>query len=178
MQANHRVVFTTLCAVALLSLAPPAVQASSHHRQGPPFAQMDADGDGYVSESEFTAFRAERMQQRAAAGKPMRHANSAPAFADIDADGDGRLTEGELTAMHEKRMAQMQAQGKGKGMGKGMGHGMGNGQCKGCGGQHGGSRMATFDEIDANGDGCIDRAELNAHHAQRHGGGGQDMVRP
>jgi hypothetical protein len=112
------------------------------------------------------------MQQRAAEGRPMRHAENAPTFADIDTDGDGRLTEGELKAMHEKRMAQRQGQGMGQGKGHGGQHGKG----------HGGRGMASFDEIDANGDGCIDRDELNAHHAQRHGGNGsgsgQDEVRP
>jgi hypothetical protein len=51
------------------------------------FSQIDADGDGVISQAE-------------AAGKPIERV-----FAEIDADGDGSVTRVELTAWLEKRQA-------------------------------------------------------------------------
>ncbi|HKK17010.1 MAG TPA: EF-hand domain-containing protein, partial [Gammaproteobacteria bacterium] len=47
--------------------------------RGPiPFSAYDRDGNGYISEQEFNSTRSERMQQRAAEGRPMRGAAGAP----------------------------------------------------------------------------------------------------
>jgi len=53
-------------------------------RGGPPsFEELDVDGDGFVSETEFVAPMLEHGQKR---------------FAGLDADGSGSLTEDELSA--------------------------------------------------------------------------------
>lgn len=104
----------------------------------PNFASMDKDGDGRVNEQEFQAFRAERMAQRAAEGRPMRNAASAPNFAEIDADGDSYLSKDEFKA-HAKMMRQSR---KGAGMKK---------NCA----------RPNFSKLDANGDGTIQRTEFD-----------------
>ena len=90
-------------------------------------------------------------------GRPMHGMSSAPSFDDFDSDGDGKLNEEEFASGHQKHMADMRGEHHGKGHGKGM-H-------KGHGKMHGGGAHASFEEIDSNGDGCIDKAELDAHHA-------------
>lgn len=147
-------IITMIIAVAML---PFVAKADSHQRKGPPeFSEIDTNGDGFVSEEEFAAFRAARMSARAEAGGKMKNAGTAPSFADIDTDGDGMLSEAELTAAHKARKQAM----KGK-------HGGGHGK------QHGkGSRMPTFGDLDLDGDGCINAEEFAIHQAERHGGGG------
>lgn len=100
------------------------------------FEQYDADNDGGITEREFNAIRARRMEDRAGEGRPMRNAGNAPGFADLDTDGNGTLSREELQAHHRERMEmrqqdRMQRQpgmgpGGGMGMGKGQGSGMGN----------------------------------------------------
>jgi Ca2+-binding EF-hand superfamily protein len=130
--------------------------------QPPAFAEVDADGDGFVSEEEFNAFHAERHAAKAEAGKPMKGMASAPAFADIDSDGDDKLTEAELTAAHQAHMQAMQEAHKdmcgGKGEGKCMHHGMKEGM-----------KMPAFGDLDLDGDGCISAEEFAKHQAEMHG---------
>jgi Ca2+-binding EF-hand superfamily protein len=144
-------IITMIIAVALL---PVVAKADSDKPHGPPaFAEIDVDADGFVSEQEFTDFRAARMAAMAEAGRPMKGAATAPAFQDIDTDGDGRLSEAELTAAQQAHHKAMREQhGKGQGM------------------QHGkGMKMPTFMDLDLNGDGCIDEEEFAKHQAERHG---------
>jgi len=64
---------------------------------GPPgYSTFDRNGDGWVSEEEFQAMRAERMAERAAMGYPMRGARYAPTFSEFDKNGDGNLTPEEI----------------------------------------------------------------------------------
>lgn len=137
-----------LLATALLmpSLFPVPVEAQQE-RQGSAFERMDTDGDGFVSEAELDAFRAERMAQRAEEGRPMRNAGNAPTLADMDTNQDGLLSPDEWESMRQDRMARKE--GSAKGMG-----------------QHRGPR-ASFDEVDLDGDGCISREEFDAHHQAR-----------
>jgi hypothetical protein len=158
-QAVFKVILIASMIIAIAVL--PVVAKADHHKpSGPPtFAEFDADGDGFVSEEEFTAFRAARMAAMAEAGKPMKGAATAPAFSDIDTDGDGMLNEAELTAAQQAHHKAMREQyGKGKGEGKGMHHG--HGQGKG---------MPTFADLDLDGDGCINAEEFAKHQAERHG---------
>ena len=131
--------YKPLFLVLALSLALPVMAQA---QQGPPFDQMDADGDGFVSETELNAFRAERMTQRASEGRPMGQAGKAPTFATMDTDQDGQLSREELDAVHAQR-------------------GGSQGQ------QQRRPQRATFEEIDLDGDGCISREELDQHHAAR-----------
>ena len=158
MKSPEKTVFETILAIAVLfalALLPLAVRAECQmQHQPPPFSDFDQDGDGFVSEDEFTAFRDARHQAMAEAGRSMKGMATAPAFGDIDTDGDGRLTEAELTAAQQAHMKAMhEAHG-------GQGHG------KPCGMQHGKKRHA-FEDLDTDGDGCISPAEFDAHHAPK-----------
>jgi hypothetical protein len=170
MKSAERTVFETILiiaaalAVALLPLAAEAGCGKQH--QPLAFAEVDADGDGFVSAAEFDTFRAARHQAMAEEGRPMKGMPAAPDFAEVDTDGDGQLTEAELTAAQQAHMQAMreakggsgQEMGQEKGMGKGMHHG-----------GHGGMKMPTFGDLDLNGDGCIDAEEFARHQAAMHG---------
>lgn len=154
-QAAFKAILITTMIIAV-ALLPVVAKAETNQHKGPPaFTEIDVDGDGFVSEQEFTEFRATRMAAMAEAGKPMKGAATAPAFSDIDTDGDGKLSEAELTAGHKAHREAMREQ-KGKGDGMGMHHGMD-------------MKMPTFMELDLNGDGCINEEEFAKHQAERHG---------
>lgn len=107
-----------ICGVSIVTV--PSLQAAdTMPLRGPlPFSTYDGNGDGSISETEFDAVRAERMQQRAEEGRPMRGAANAPSFSDFDADGDGKITPAELQAGQAERMQNRGGKG-GQGMGKG-----------------------------------------------------------
>ncbi len=118
---------------ALLGLSGLALAQPPQVMPGPPaFAAIDGDGDGLVTADEFTQFRAQRMADRAAQGRPMRNAANAPAFETLDTDGDGLLTPAEMTAHQQARFA---ARGPGRGNGYGAGYGPGAGMGAGMGGR-------------------------------------------
>ena len=99
-------IITMVIAIAML---PFVAKAESQHRHNPPaFSEIDANGDGFISEEEFTSFRAARMAAMAEAGKPMKGAATAPAFGDLDTDGDGMLNEAELVAGQKAHKQAMQ----------------------------------------------------------------------
>lgn len=156
MKSPEKTVFETILAITVLFalvLLPFAVRAESHMPHHPPaFSDFDQDGDGMVSEDEFTATRDARHAAMAEEGRPMKGMATAPSFGDIDTDGDGMLTEAELTAAQH---AHMNAMHKTHASG---GHG------KPCGGHHGEGAHA-FADVDTDGDGCISPAEFDAHHA-------------
>ena len=156
MKSPAKSTFEVILAISVLFavlMLPLAAKAGSHMRHHPPpFSEFDQDGDGFVTEEEFNAYRAARHEAMAKEGRPMKGMATAPAFSDIDADGDGRLTEAELTAAHKAHM---------KAMHEAHGH-------KGHGGMHHGMQMPTFEDIDLDGDGCISPAEFDAHHAEMH----------
>jgi Ca2+-binding EF-hand superfamily protein len=152
-QAAFKVILIASMIIAIV-LLPVAAKADSDKPHGPPaFVEIDVDQDGFVSEQEFTDFRAARMAAMADAGKPMKGMATAPAFEDIDTDGDGKLSEAELTAAHQAHhQAMMEQHGKGHGMHQGMD-----------------MKMPTFMELDLNGDGCINADEFARHQAEMHG---------
>lgn len=156
-QAAFKVILIISMIIAV-TLLPVVAKAGADTPKGPPaFVEIDVDGDGFVSEEEFTTFRSARMAAMAQAGKPMKGAATAPAFSDIDTDGDGKLTEAELNAAHQAHRKSMHDQhGMGGGHGMGMHHGMG-------------MNMPTFADLDLNGDGCIDADEFAKHEAEMHG---------
>jgi Ca2+-binding EF-hand superfamily protein len=150
-------IVTMIIAIAML---PFVARADSHQKHSPPpFTDFDDNGDGMVSEEEFTSFRSARMAAMAEAGKPMKGAATAPSFSDLDTDGDGMLSEAELTAgqkAHMKTMHEQHGSGDGQGMHAGQMHGKGKG-------------MPTFGDLDLDGDGCINTDEFAKHQAERHG---------
>jgi len=160
MKTSAKLTFETILALAVLVAlaAAPLAARAAHHGKGPPtLAEFDTDGDGFLTEQEFNEGRAARHAKMAEEGRPMKGMDSAPSFADFDADGDGQLSESEFTAGHQKHMAEMRGKHHGRHDGKGKHQGHGH--------QHGRKAHASFEEIDSNGDGCIDKAELEAHHA-------------
>lgn len=74
----------------------------------PTFADIDANGDGKISEQEFNEFHAARMSKMAADGRKMKHAGDMPGFSDVDTDGDGFISETELTTHQAEHHEQMQ----------------------------------------------------------------------
>ena len=153
-QAAFKVILIITVIIAI-GMLPFVAKAESQQRHCPPaFSDIDTNGDGFVSEEEFNAFRAAKMAARAEAGKPMKGAATAPAFSDLDSDGDGVLSEDELTAGHKAHRQAMHKQ-----------HGGGDGK-----GMHGkGMKMPTFGDLDLDGDGCINAEEFARHQAERHG---------
>ncbi len=164
--------------VIAFAAVPLLARAGEEPPRGPvPFAEFDADGDGFVSEEEFNTTRAAHMAAMAEAGRKLKGAATAPAFADLDGDGDGKLSEKELQAGHKAHMKAMHAEhGHGK-----AGHGKGKHHCRKCqkkmkqkkemaGHAHG--KMPTFEDIDTDGDGSISPGEFAAHQAEHHGKAG------
>ncbi len=124
-----------------------------------PFANYDQNGNGFISEQEFTLVRAERMAMKAAQGRPMKGAGKSPSFVSFDKDNDGRLTPEELLAgqqvqMYNRRGAKNQSPQMGQGRGKNSG-------------MRKNSNMANFSEFDLNGDGIILEQELYKARAAR-----------
>ncbi|MGK2927815.1 MAG: EF-hand domain-containing protein [Lysobacterales bacterium] len=144
-------VTAAIFALTALPLAAHAGQGMQH--KPPPFAAMDKDSDGFVSEEEFNSHRAERQAAMAEAGKPMKGMATAPTFADIDTDSDGKLSEAELTAAQQAHKQAMHEAHKGMGGGKEM---------------HKGMKMPTFGDLDLDGDGCINAEEFAKHEAEMH----------
>jgi Ca2+-binding EF-hand superfamily protein len=138
----HALLATLLCSAPTLALA---------QGQAPmTFERLDRDGDGAVTEQEFTATHDERMRARAAQGMPMGGGAGPPSFTAFDQDGDGRLTPAEFAAGRQARMQQMQGmRGPGSGMGPSMGPGVGPGMT-----------MPRFADFDTDGDGSLGKQEL------------------
>lgn len=137
------------------SFLPIHTQAEEIPARGPiPFAAFDKDGNDVVSEDEFKATRAQRMETRASEGRPMRGAASAPSFSDLDTNADGQLTRDELAAGQQQRM--QQRRGMGMGPGPGMGQGMGRGR-----------NMPAFPDYDLDGDGKIMEQEFSEARGKR-----------
>jgi len=125
--------------------------------RGPiPFANYDRDGNGLISEQEFTQVRSERRLQKATQGLGMKRSETAPLFSTFDLNLDGQLTPEELSTGQQ---AQLQAR-----RGKAQGANMARGKNKGLRQEQ---PMPRFAKFDLNGDGVILEQEFNAARAAR-----------
>ena len=134
-------------AAALLSFSAGAALA-----QGAPGARMDVNGDGKVTQSEFTNARVTMMMRS-------------------DANKDGKLSNAEL----EAGMAAMRkGAGGGAGRGGGMMFGMMDANKDGFLTRPEIEKMIgrRFQRIDVNGDGALSTGEMAAMRAGQPGGGG------
>lgn len=138
-----------------LSVITSAVMAQDLPPRGPmSFELYDMNKDGFVSEQEFYDLRAKRMEQKAAAGMPMKNAGNAPDFKVFDQNADGKLTELELLKGQNAQM-QMKKGNKGNKGNQGM-----KGMMKKA-------NMPTFESFDLNGDGGITEEEMMDARAKR-----------
>ena len=113
------------------------------------FAAHDSNGDGFISKTEFDAFR----QSAQNAGRPMRRAVT---FEALDSNRDGKISSEEFAA-------NIAARGAGGGARNGAGRGAGGGR----GRQAAARPMPTFADFDLNKDGKITEAEqLKAREAR------------
>lgn len=105
------ILVATCAAVVLFSTSATADEPGPDRKhQMPSYSELDANGDGGVTDEEFYAFRAKRMAARAEAGGKMRNAHNAPSFEDLDLNSDGNLSAEEFAEHQAQR--QMARQGK------------------------------------------------------------------
>ena len=95
------------CATVVVIARPASAGEGMHgghhaHHAMPELSDLDANGDGKVTAEAFYAFRAGRMQERAADGRKLKHAKDAPAFEDLDLDADGVLSADEWDEHHAR----------------------------------------------------------------------------
>ena len=137
---------TITLAAVLLTLS-----AGEALAQGGPGARMDVNGDGKVTQSEFTNARVTMMMRS-------------------DANKDGKLSKAEL----EAGMAAMRKGGGGAGKGGGMMFGMMDANKDGFLTRPEIEKMIgrRFQRIDVNGDGALSSSEMAAMRGGQMGGGG------
>ena len=151
---------TPLVLVSFLSAISMSVVSSELPLRGPiPFTVYDTDGNGLISEQEFTQVRNERIATKAAQGRPMKKKGNAPSFSSFDEDKDGQLTPEELDSGQQAQMQNRRNKGGqsfNKGQGRGKNVGMGRN-----------SNMPSFSDFDMNNDGVILSDELYEARAVR-----------
>lgn len=121
------------------------------HDSAPSFEELDANGDGAISDAEIAAFHDAR-------------------FAEFDTDGDGSLSEAELTAMAEAHAAERAAKGVARMIKRHDENGDGVLSADELP-QPDGSRM--FARVDADDDGVISAEEFEAAAEKRAERGGK-----
>jgi Ca2+-binding EF-hand superfamily protein len=112
-----------LLVIVLNSLVPATAQADEMSLHGPVrYDSFDSDGNGFVSEEEFTAMQRERMVARMTEMRARCDASSARMFSWLDTNNDGRLSREELAAGPGSRIGRQRPPGMdyGPGMGSGM----------------------------------------------------------
>ena len=140
-----KVAIFTLTATAILASAP--AMARQHGGPRPDFSQLDANGDGQITQAEVKAF-------------------GAAEFAKADADGDGSLTLEELTARAKTdRVRKMDKRAK-RELKRLDSDGNGTIELAEMEEKQGGMRM--FDRMDENEDGVISQEEFDAKKGKRH----------
>lgn len=93
--------------VAVVLSSPTSAQ-ETQKRMGsnmPAFADFDLNGDGTITEEEFTKARSERIAKRAQEGRKMKNLANAPSFDEIDIDDNGGIDSDEFAAHQLERQA-------------------------------------------------------------------------
>ena len=99
-------IITTITAAVVL--AAPTFAQDAKRGMGmnmPAFADCDLNGDGTITEEEFTKARAERITKRAKEGRQMKNLADAPSFDDIDVDNNGGIDADEFAAHQAEHKA-------------------------------------------------------------------------
>jgi len=84
-------------------------QGAGMGRNAPGFQVFDLNGDGVITSDEFDQARSQRINERAAAGYPMRGLSNQPSFDAIDTNHDGAITPAEFQAWQMQRRQQAPA---------------------------------------------------------------------
>lgn len=142
-------VFSTALLTSIISTL--VLGASVSYAKGMPFAEMDVDRNGVVSEQEFNTVKNQRIEARAREGRQMRGLGNAPVFAEFDVNKDGQITPEEVAMAQQTRMQarseQLMGQGRGQGFAKHQGMGLrGN--------------RPEFSDFDVNADSYVTRQEF------------------
>jgi Ca2+-binding EF-hand superfamily protein len=125
MNISRKPTFPGLLALLLAGLASTAASAEGMPPRGPmPYADLDRDGNGLVTEEEFLAMRRARMETRMAEIRARCDASSERLFSMLDTNDDGQLSREELAAGQQARMERRRWRGKDYGPGMGSGTGM------------------------------------------------------
>lgn len=97
----------SLCFMGIIALSTLVFAATN----GPiSFEMYDLNKNGTIDANEFNSVRAQKMQQMADQGRPMRNAGNAPMFEAFDTNHDGKLTREELTQGQIQRRQEMMGQ--------------------------------------------------------------------
>ena len=100
-----------LAGMLAVLLAPTLAAQHGHGGAGPPtFAEFDLNGDGQLTEAEFYEARGQRIAERAAEGRQMKHLSEAPLFTDLDLDGNGAIDPAEFSSHRSQHRARMDSQ--------------------------------------------------------------------
>ena len=104
-------VFTLIAALMTVAVVWSSPASAEDVQRGmgmnmPNFADCDLNGDGAITEDEFTKARSKRIAKRAQEGRQMKNISNAPSFQDIDTDGDGTVSRDEFIAHQAEHRAQ------------------------------------------------------------------------
>ena len=105
-----KVAFLLLAAVMAVGIVLSSPTSAQDTQRGigrnmPAFADCDLNGDGTITEDEFTKARSERIAKRAQEGRQMKNVHNAPSFQDIDTDEDGAISRDEFAAHQAEHRA-------------------------------------------------------------------------
>ncbi len=111
MNIQKKVLAGSLLAFIVVNLAV-AEDGAGMKGKMPTFSDFDLDGDGVVTEQEFSEGHAKRAAEMAEQGRKMKGAESCPGFVGIDTDKDGGISAEEFAAHQAEHMQKNKQHGK------------------------------------------------------------------